>query len=150
MGDLTLHVPAMTASALPAIRQFVTASLRTLGCAGATDALVLAVDEVCANIAEHGFDPDPPGPALISVRSDGSDAIIVVDDSGRPFTPGDAPPPDLDSDWQDRRVGGLGWYLIQQMVDVIQYEPISPEPGMTNRLTLTKRHATTVTLPEGS
>jgi anti-sigma regulatory factor (Ser/Thr protein kinase) len=144
-------MPSLTAADLASVRAFVTESLRSLRCETVIDAMVLAVDEVCANLAEHASTAGMAGPVCISVRCDASDAIIVVEDHGPPFHPADAPAPDLTSDWQDRRVGGLGWFLVRQMVDSLTYEAAtfsvaaapSDQPANipTNRLTLVKRDA---------
>ena len=62
-------------------------------------------------------------------------------DRGRPFDPSYAPAPDLDSDWEDRRIGGLGWFLVRQMVDELLYDSTTDTDGPLNRLTLIKRGA---------
>jgi serine/threonine-protein kinase RsbW len=139
-----LALPALTNADLGTIRDFLRQALERLDCPGACDAAVLAVDEVCANLAEHGAKDGHAGPVRISVRRAASDAIITVEDEGPPFHPADAPPPDLASDWEDRRVGGLGWFLVRQMVDDLTYEstPRSVDGvpvGVRNRLTLIKR-----------
>jgi anti-sigma regulatory factor (Ser/Thr protein kinase) len=139
-----LAIPALTIADLGAIRAFLREALERLDCPGACDAIVLAVDEVCANLAEHGAKDGQAGPVRISVRRAAFDAIITVEDEGPPFDPADAPPPDLESDWADRRVGGLGWFLVRQVVDALTYEstPRSVDDvqvGVRNRLTLIKR-----------
>ncbi len=139
--SLTLELPALTDADLGAIRAFVARGLESVDCGSATDAFVLAVDEVCANLAEHTSADGQTGPVCIRVRRTGLDAIIVVEDSGRPFHPASAPAPDLDTDWPDRRVGGLGWFFVRQMVDDINYETVTTPRGPINRLTLTKRGA---------
>jgi len=146
-----IDLSPLTVDRLGDIRRFLQSTLSSLGCAGAVDPLVLAVDEVCANLAEHGtIDGAPPGPVRVTVRREGIDAVIVVEDEGPPFDPADAPPPDLDTDWQDRRIGGLGWFLVRQMVDELHYDsntdPVHSgatptAPRWSNRLTLIKRGA---------
>ena len=137
----TLQLPALTVADLGAIRAFVARGLEFVDCGSATDAFVLAVDEVCANLAEHSSGDGQTGPVCISVRRTGLDAIIVVEDSGRPFHPASAPAPDLVTEWPDRRVGGLGWFFVRQMVDDINYETVPTPRGPINRLTLTKHGA---------
>jgi anti-sigma regulatory factor (Ser/Thr protein kinase) len=58
-----------------------------------------------------------------------------VVDRGRPFSPDDAAPPDLDAAWDERPVGGLGWHLVRSVVDEVRYR----REGSENRLTLIKR-----------
>jgi len=97
-------------------------------------AMKLAVEEVCMNLIDHGYEPDKSG--LIDMRSyAGADRLTVeIRDRARSFSPDDAPNPDLDSDWEERRIGGLGWYLIKEMMDEIHYQSEDGE----NRLTLVK------------
>ncbi|WP_373068421.1 ATP-binding protein [Gemmatimonas sp.] len=139
--ERVLALSPLTLDRLGDVRQFLRVTLAELGCAGATDAIVLAVDEVCANLVEHATDGLTPGPTRVSVRRRGMDAIIVVEDRGHPFDPADAPAPDLVSDWIDRPIGGLGWFLVKQMVDDLSYDSVSTAQGMLNRLTLVKRGA---------
>ena len=52
---------------------------------------------------------------------EGAITIEVVDD-GKPFDPlNDAPQPDLASDLEDRRVGGLGLHLVRTTMDDMSY-----------------------------
>lgn len=147
-AERILALSPLTLDRLGDIRQFLRVTLAELGCAGVTDAMVLAVDEVCANLVEHATDGIAPGPTRVSVRRTGEDAIIVVEDRGHPFDPADAPAPDLTSDWIDRPIGGLGWFLVKQMVDEVHYDSASSPQGMLNRLTLIKRGAASASSSE--
>lgn len=143
-GPETFALSGMSAGDLAAVRAFVRHRLTMLGCAGVIDALILAVDEVCANLIEHANSADASTLAWITVRGPGVDAVIEIEDEGPAFHPDDAPPPDLTGSWESRRVGGLGWFLVKQMVDVLSYESfVSPFSAtkMRNRLTLIKHNA---------
>jgi anti-sigma regulatory factor (Ser/Thr protein kinase) len=134
-----LHLTPLTLDRLAEIRAFLAQALTGLGCASAVDAFVLAVDEVCANLVQHADVGTFPGPTRVTVQRLGNDAIIVIEDRGRPFDPADAPAPDLTSGWEERRVGGLGWFLVRQMVDELSYHASTLADGPLNRLTLVKR-----------
>jgi anti-sigma regulatory factor (Ser/Thr protein kinase) len=136
-----LALTPLTLDRLAEIRAFLARALTALDCGAVVDACVLAVDEVCANLVQHADVGVFPGPTRVAVRRDGLDAIIVVEDRGRPFDPSAAPAPDLSTDWEDRRVGGLGWFLVKQMVDDLRYESTPVADGVLNRLTLLKRGA---------
>lgn len=140
-----LALTPLTLDRLAEIRRFLANALTELGCGAAVDALVLAVDEVCANLVEHADVGTFPGPTRVMVRREGRNAILTIEDHGRPFDPADAPNPSLSADWQDRPIGGLGWFLVKQMVDDLHYESIADADGVLNRLTLTKRN---VVLPD--
>jgi anti-sigma regulatory factor (Ser/Thr protein kinase) len=42
-------------------------------------------------------------------------------DSGSPFDPREAPEPDLDSNTTERRVGGLGLFLVRRFASALEY-----------------------------
>jgi len=58
-----------------------------------------------------------------------------VTDSAPAFDPLSLPDPELDGDIEDRKIGGLGIYLVRQVMDTISYRY---ENGK-NILTLEKR-----------
>ena len=121
---------------LQVIRGFIEDACRQVGVErSAAFDLKLAVDEACSNIVEHGYAGRTPGPIRISFDADGDRVVVAITDRGRAFDPKNAAAPDLDSDWDERRVGGLGWHLIRQSVDAVDYES-DRESG--NRLTLVK------------
>jgi serine/threonine-protein kinase RsbW len=122
---------------LAAVRAFVEEACRRAGADAATcSELKLAVDEACANIIEHGYAGRPPGSIALACESVGDGVRVTIVDSGRAFAPSELPPADVTSDWETRRVGGLGWHLIRNSVDAIDYRP---DPAGGNRLTLLKR-----------
>lgn len=123
-------------ASLQAIRDFIEDACRQAGVEkAAAHGLVLAVDEACANIVEHGYAGRKPGPIGISFDAEAGRIVMTITDRGRAFDPKDAPVPDLHSGWRERRVGGLGWHLVRQFVDEIHYDP---DARNGNRLTLVK------------
>jgi serine/threonine-protein kinase RsbW len=102
-------------------------------------AVNLAVEEVCINVVDHGYAGSAPGPIELEFRW--SDAVrpgrleIVVRDRAPLFDPSDAPEPDLDAGLDERRVGGLGWFLIGTMMDELEH---SPRPGGGNLVRMVK------------
>ncbi len=124
---------------LQAFRDFIEDACRraAVGPPAAFD-LKLAVDEACSNIIEHGYPGDAPGTIRIFFDAGDGQVVVAIADRGRPFDPKSVRAPDLDSRWEDRRTGGLGWHLIQSSVDRVTYDS-DPERG--NRLTLVKKTA---------
>lgn len=98
-------------------------------------AVVLAVDEACTNVIEHGYLGIEGGTLRLDVHVSGDEIRVALRDSGRAFDPDDAPSPDLAAGWRERPIGGLGWHLIRGMVDEVRYR--SEASG--NQLTLVKR-----------
>jgi serine/threonine-protein kinase RsbW len=121
---------------LAEIRGFVEDACRAAAADPAACAeLRLAVDEACTNVVEHAYG-GAGGPIRVSFEADGELVRVVISDRGAAFDPLSLPSADVDSGWQERRIGGLGWHLIRRSVDEINYEP---DPSGGNRLTLVKR-----------
>jgi serine/threonine-protein kinase RsbW len=121
---------------LAAIRRFVEDGCVRAGVSpDRQGALVLAVDEACTNIIEHGYAGRDPGQISISLDAEEDGVRVRIADSGRAFDPASAEAPDLAAGWEERPIGGLGWHLIRQTVDEVRYR--SDETG--NVLTLILR-----------
>ncbi len=104
-------------------------------------AVQLAVDEAFSNIVEHAYE----GESDEKIRCDCEiylDGLkITLFDCGRPFNPLEVPEPDLEADLEDREVGGLGLFFINQLMDEVQFKfGQEPKTGKTcNILTMVKR-----------
>lgn len=96
----------------------------------------LVVDEACSNLVLHGYKGREPGPIGVSFARDGEELIVTITDRAPPFDPKDAPIPRLDAAASERRPGGLGWHMIREIVDRMDYEADARDG---NRLTLVKR-----------
>ncbi|MBX9698387.1 MAG: ATP-binding protein [Acetobacteraceae bacterium] len=122
---------------LPRFMSFIDEACRRAGADEDTAyALRLAVEEVCINLIHYGYKDMAPGPIRVSFRQRGDRIVVTICDRARPFDPANAPAPDLTSDAEARPIGGLGWYLVKQSVDRLDYQT-NPKRG--NILTLTRR-----------
>jgi len=95
----------------------------------------LATDEAASNVIEHAYDGKPDGMFEVCCECREDRLIIILLDHGKAFDPSQVEEPDLKADLSDRKIGGLGVYLIRKLMDEVQYE--STQAG--NRLTLIKR-----------
>lgn len=126
-----------TPETLEAIQIFVVDGCRRAGADDTTAFdLRLAVDEACTNVAMHGYAGAGPGPIGVVLESDGARIRVTITDRGVPFRPERVDPPDLGADAENRPLGGLGWHLIRQVTDEIEYHSAS-DSG--NRLVLGRR-----------
>jgi serine/threonine-protein kinase RsbW len=130
-----LEIDAISLEDLARIRAFVHDALVSESAEDVSDAAVLVVDEVCANLVMHGYSGGPPGRVRVGVCIEPDMVRLEVEDEGHPFHPDSAPQPDLTTDIETRHVGGLGWFLVRQLMDECTYDVGS---GF-NRLTLAKR-----------
>ena len=46
---------------------------------------------------------------------------MEISDDGIPYDPLTAPPPDLESELDDRPIGGLGVFLVRELMDSVEY-----------------------------
>jgi serine/threonine-protein kinase RsbW len=122
---------------LPALLHFISGACARAGASTSDEfAVKLAVEEACVNVMTHGYAGREPGPISVTFRADPDRFVVTIADFAAPFQPETLPEPDLTSGWQEREIGGLGWWLIRKMVDNVEYES---RPGSGNRLTLVKR-----------
>lgn len=97
--------------------------------------IILAVDEACTNIMKHAYKSFPDGDIIISLKADRHKFTITIKDFGSSFDAGKIPSPDLNEYYREKRVGGLGMYLIKTLMDEVRYTTI---PGKYNQVLLSK------------
>jgi anti-sigma regulatory factor (Ser/Thr protein kinase) len=97
--------------------------------------LQLAVDEACANVVQHGYGGQG-GEIEITVERDGDGVRVTLRDWGTSFDPQAVPAPDVTASLEQRRLGGLGLFLIHQVMDDVSFA-FDAEGG--NVLTMVKR-----------
>ena len=81
----------------------------------------LALEEFVLNVMTHGYHE-----ALTEIRvtltSDEEAVSIEILDDGLPFDPlNDAPAPDLTTGIEGRKIGGLGVFLVLDMMNQVHY-----------------------------
>ena len=85
-------------------------------------AVQLAADEACSNIIEHAYGNDDTGLLECSYSFDGEYLVLTFKDYGCFFDPTSVSDPDLTSSLEQRQIGGLGLFLIKNLMDDVQYE----------------------------
>ena len=95
-------------------------------------ALKLATEEAITNIISYGIEPGSSGTIDISFERAPQTSIITIRDDGNHFAPEIPDDLDLAADWEERTVGGLGLYLINEMMNKVSYN----RDGSRNVLTL--------------
>jgi anti-sigma regulatory factor (Ser/Thr protein kinase) len=96
----------------------------------------LATDEAASNIIEHAYEGVTDGVLDLSCGMDGDAIRIVLIDYGEPYDPSAIPMPDIKADLSERKIGGLGIFLMRKLMDEVHYEP---KADKSNVLTMIKR-----------
>lgn len=85
--------------------------------------LNLALDELVTNTITHGFAAHGEGEHRIEIEilhgPSGIDVTLL--DNGKRFNPFEAPDPDITASLEDRPIGGLGVFLVKQLMDGMDY-----------------------------
>lgn len=81
----------------------------------------LAVDEACTNTIVHGLKKDPTRFFQMTIHWQSDEIEIVIAESGEPFDIENVEEPDLNSDIEERKAGGLGIYFVKKLMDKVEY-----------------------------
>lgn len=97
--------------------------------------LLICCDEIFTNIASYAYSDDN-GSVTIGVEliTSPKSLRIIFSDSGIAFNPLEISEPDTNSALSERKIGGLGMFMVKKMMDSVEY---SRQDGK-NILTLTK------------
>lgn len=134
MADLTVDA---LVSNLDQVLAFVDGQLETMDCSMKVQMQIdVAVEEIYVNIANYAYAPET-GKAYISVRPDPENASVTIEfrDNGIPFDPLAKADPDVTLSAEERKIGGLGIYMVKKSMDAMEY---SRKDGQ-NILTITKK-----------
>lgn len=95
----------------------------------------LSVEEVCANVIEHGYRHQGANEVIdIVCRANPDHLVIIIIDDAQPFNPLNKADPDPHAPLQDRQVGGWGIFFVKKFMDKVHYHHINNR----NQLTLEK------------
>lgn len=100
--------------------------------------IILAVEEAFVNVVDYAYAPEI-GMCRIAVETvqldEGrGDAVITFIDSGKAFNPLLKENPDITLSADERQIGGLGIYMVKEIMDSVVYEYKDAE----NHLTMVK------------
>ena len=96
--------------------------------------LHLAIDEVVNNIVRHARPRHPRVTVRLGI-DDGALVIRIVDD-GEAFDPTSRADPDTTLGLDDRPVGGLGLFLVRQLMTEVRYRRLRNRNCLTLRRSL--------------
>jgi anti-sigma regulatory factor (Ser/Thr protein kinase) len=82
----------------------------------------LAIEEAVVNVMDYAYPEGVKGYVDIEVWADEQWLTFVITDSGKPFDPTTKGEVDITLSAEERDIGGLGIYLVRQIMDSIGYE----------------------------
>ncbi len=101
----------------------------------------LALDEACTNIIRHAYSNDSRGEIEITIEIHPGWCSIHLTDFGASYFPETIPLPQRGAPLDETQPGGLGLYLMRQVMDEVQYTP----GATSNTLVMVKREYASTT-----
>ena len=95
----------------------------------------LSVDEILTNTISYGYDDEEPHKIEVVVSMESDSIVVVIVDDSTAFDLSQTPDADVESSVEERALGGLGLFLVHQMMDGVEYRRM----GGCNVVTLTKK-----------
>ena len=121
MRELTVDA---TIENIEKVTDFVNEELEKLDCPMKAQIQIdVAIDELFGNIAHYAYNPNV-GTATIrmEVVQDPMAVVLTFIDHGIPYDPLAKEDPDIKLSAEERKIGGLGIYMVKKSMDEITYE----------------------------
>ena len=118
-----LILPALVEN-IPMVTDFVENILDAYGCSMHLKLQMdVAVDEIFANIAMYAYAPGT-GEAVVKaeILEDPRAIEVIFMDKGIPYNPLEKPDPDITLSAEERKIGGLGIFMVKKSMDEMTYE----------------------------
>lgn len=119
------------------LKQIRTATQEAASAAGCgercAEDIVIAVNEACMNVIEHGYKMDPTGEFIVQLSVDAGILIVWISDFCARVDSGGFRSRDL----EDVKPGGLGVHFMQECMDEVLF--LDPPSDFGNLLQMTKR-----------
>ncbi|QTA88447.1 ATP-binding protein [Desulfonema magnum] len=82
----------------------------------------LSLEEVLVNIFDYAYKKNETGDVKVSYGPDDDNHFVIqIEDAGMPFDMLSLDKPDLTADVSEREIGGIGVFLVRELMDDVQY-----------------------------
>ena len=98
--------------------------------------LNLVLEEAVVNVINYAYPKEEHQSIYLSARLHEDSIILVLTDSGVEFDPTIAPEVDITLSAEERPIGGLGIFLIRQIMNEVKYDRIDGKNILTLEKTL--------------
>lgn len=85
-------------------------------------AVRLSCEEIIVNIISYAYPVGTDGYIGVNVTKEQGTLCIEIQDGGIPFNPLEKEDPDISQKLEERDIGGLGIFLVFQMMDEVEYK----------------------------
>ena len=121
---------------IPQLNEFIDTVAEEIGLdMSLTMSLNLAIEEAVVNVMEYAYPEGEQGNVDIEVIADDKWLTFIISDNGIPFDPTTQKDANTTLSAEERPIGGLGIFLVRQLMDSINYQ----RKDGKNILTLSKK-----------
>ena len=103
-----------------------------------TMSLNLAIEEAVVNVMSYAYPQGMQGNVNIEAIADDEWLTFIISDRGIPFDPTAKEEADTTLSVEERPIGGLGIFLVRQLMDSINYERVDGRNVLTVRKKINK------------
>ena len=97
--------------------------------------LQVAIEEMVTNVIYYAYPEGTSADITLTAENDDKELTFVLSDTGKPFDPTAAPSADISLNVEERPIGGLGIYMVMNIMDKVVYR----RDNDRNILTMTKK-----------
>ena len=95
--------------------------------------LNLVLEEAVSNVILYAYGKEVQKEIALLANMSNNNLIFVLTDSGKEFDPTKVPDADVTLSAEEREIGGLGIFLIRQIMDMVEYQRIDGKNVLTMR-----------------
>ena len=93
--------------------------------------LNLVLEEAVSNVIYYAYGEEKQKEISLTAKMSENNLIFVLTDSGNEFDPTKAPDVDITLSAEEREIGGLGIFLIRQIMNIVEYQRIDGKNVLT-------------------
>ncbi|MDR0723206.1 MAG: ATP-binding protein [Treponema sp.] len=98
--------------------------------------IAIVLEEIFVNIARYAYSGGLEGDILIRLGFEGPQMIMQFEDAGKAFNPLEYLALDTKAGIEQRRIGGMGIYIVRKMMDELFYTRVDDKNVFTIHKTI--------------
>ena len=91
----------------------------------------MVLEEAVSNVILYAYGKEVQKEITLLANMSNNNLIFVLTDSGKEFDPTKVPDADVTLSAEEREIGGLGIFLIRQIMDMVEYQRIDGKNVLT-------------------
>jgi anti-sigma regulatory factor (Ser/Thr protein kinase) len=108
--------------------------------------LNLVLEEAVTNVVNYAYPPGEEHTLTLKAQAEGDMLTFILRDQGKPFDPvAQAPDVDTTLSASERPIGGLGIYIIKQIMDEVSYQYLDGSNELTMKKKISQQQQTETT-----